>query len=429
MHSRKKTPGTKNIGFVSTRLAGTDGVSLETAKWTEVLEEMGYSCFYFAGELDRPEKQSMLCPKAHFTHPEISAINEFVFRHMTRPEEITHQIEGIKQELKGDLKGFINNFQLDVIIVENAFAIPINIPLGVALTEVVSELGIPTVAHNHDFYWERKRFSVNCVWDYLNKAFPPRHPFIRQVVINSEARRQLAMRRGSASIVIPNVMDYGDPPDSPDEYASDVRDVFGVDKDEYLILQPTRVVQRKGIEHAIELVRRLRTKGVKAKLVISHASGDEGGDYERRLREYSRIMEVNTLFVSEQIGEERGMTPDGRKTYRLFDIYPHADLVTYPSTYEGFGNAFLEAIYFKKPVLVNNYAIYFHDIRPKGFKVIEIDEFVREETIDDVLDVLQNPSREREMVDHNYRIAKRFYSYSNLRRKLRFVLSDFFGEE
>jgi hypothetical protein len=52
--------GTKNIGFISTRLAGTDGVSLETAKWAEILEEMGYACFYFPGELDRLEKQSML---------------------------------------------------------------------------------------------------------------------------------------------------------------------------------------------------------------------------------------------------------------------------------------------------------------------------------------------------------------------------------
>ncbi len=422
-------PGTKNIGFISTRLAGTDGVSLETAKWTEVLEEMGYSCFYFAGELDRPENQSMLCPKAHFMHPDISAINEVVFGHITRPEEITHQIEHIKQELKDDIKGFINAFQIDLIIVENAFAIPINIPLGAALTEVVSELGIPTVAHNHDFYWERKRFSVNCVWDYLNKAFPPRHPFIRHVVINSEARKQLAMRRSAAAIVVPNVMDYADPPDPLDDYASDIRDAFGIADDEYLILQPTRVIQRKGIEHAIELVRRLGRKGVKARLVISHASGDEGVDYERRVREYSELMGIDTLFVSDLINDQRGTSKDGRKVYTLFDVYPHADLVTYPSTYEGFGNAFLEAIYFRKPLLVNTYSIYFHDIKPKGFDVVEIDEFVKEETVNNVIDILANKSRAKAMVDHNYLLAKKFYSYANLKRKLRFLLTDFFGEE
>lgn len=119
---------------------------------------------------------------------------------------------------------------------------------------------------------------------------------------------------------------------------------------------------------------RLGQKGVKARLAVSRASGDEGGDYELRLREYSKLMRVNTRFVSNVIKDERGRTKHGRKIYKLFDVYFHADLVTYPSWYEGFGNAFLEAVYLKKPILVNNYSKYLHDIRPKGFKVIEIDE-------------------------------------------------------
>ena len=429
MHKRKRITEIKNIGFVSTRIAGTDGVSLEIGKWEEVLEGMGYTCFYFAGELDRPEERCMLCPKAHFTHPEIASINEFVFKHITRPEEITDRIEKIKQEITYDLRRFLRTFDINLIIVENAFAIPLNIPLGLALTEIVAETGIPTIAHNHDLYWERKRFSVNCVSDYLNKAFPPRHPFIRQVVINSEARNQVAFRRGAAAIIIPNVMDFGRPPPPPDEYASDVRESLGVAEDEYFMLQPTRVVQRKGIEHAIELVRRMGRKGVKARLVISHASGDEGDDYERRVREYSKLMRVNTLFVSNTISDKRGRTRDGRKIYTLFDVYPHADLITYPSLYEGFGNAFLEAVYFRKPILVNTYSIYLHDIKPKGFKVIEMDDYIKENTIRDVVDILQDKSTVKEMVEHNYNLAKRFYSYANLRRKLSFILADFFGEE
>ena len=50
--------GPKNIGFVSTRFAGTDGVSLEAAKWAEVLDEAGHRCFWFAGELDKPAEIS-----------------------------------------------------------------------------------------------------------------------------------------------------------------------------------------------------------------------------------------------------------------------------------------------------------------------------------------------------------------------------------
>lgn len=166
---------------------------------------------------------------------------------------------------------------------------------------------------------------------------------------------------------------------------------------------------------------------MKAKLVISHASGDKGHDYEHRVIEYSKLMNVNTHFVSDIINEQKGYTKTGKKIYTLNDIYPHADLVTYPSGYEGFGNAFLEAIYFRKPVVVNNYSIYSEDIKPKGFMVIEIDGYVTEKAIDMTRSVLKDPYLRKNMVDQNYEIAKFYYSYSVLDQKLRNLMSDCMG--
>ena len=194
-----------------------------------------------------------------------------------------------------------------------------------------------------------------------------------------------------------------------------------------MILQPTRVVRRKGIEHSIELVRRLKQARIKAKLIISHASGDEGYEYEKRLREYSSLMRVDTLFISDIIKPYRGKTHDGRKIYTPEDVYAHADLVTYPSTVEGFGNAFLEAVYFRKLIVVNNYSVYATDIKPKGFKVIELDDYVDSRAVRLTERILQNPAVAKEMVDHNYELGGKYYSYSFLRRKLNALLSDYFG--
>jgi glycosyltransferase involved in cell wall biosynthesis len=219
-------------------------------------------------------------------------------------------------------------------------------------------------------------------------------------------------------------MEYEKPPAEPDDFAADVRQALKLEPDEYLILQPTRVVQRKGIEHAIELVSRL---GLKARLVISHTSGDDGFAYEQRVRRYAELMGVQALFASEIFDENRGKTADGRKKYSLWDAYPHADLVTYPSKVEGFGNAFLEAIYFRKPIVVNNYAIYATDIRPKGFKVIEFDDFITDETVEATRKVLLNPQLAEEMCEHNYQLALKHFSYQILRNKLRELLNDAFG--
>lgn len=413
-----------NVGFVSTRFAGTDGVSLETEKWAKVFNKEGLSDFYFAGELDREPAHCYLVDEAHFQHPDIRSIQHNCFgRNDHRMRDVTRQIYRIKTHLKDHLYNFIAKFDLDMLVAENCLTIPMNLPLGIALTEVISETGIKTIAHHHDFFWERQQFLVNSVWEYLNMAFPPHVPSIHHVVINTSGANQLSLRTGISSTIIPNVMEFETPPPPVDDYAADVPQALGLKNYELLILQPTRVVKRKGIEHAIEFVRRL---GARAKLVISHASGDEGHSYEKRVWEYSQMMGVDTLFVSKIINDKRGTTEDGRKVYTLYDIYPHADLVTYPSNFEGFGNAFLEAIYFRKPIMVNNYSIYSTDIRPKGFSVIEIDGYVTKTAVQLAKKVLRDEQYRNEVVDLNYALGIQYFSYRVLRHKLKALLDDCF---
>jgi len=440
----------RHIGFISTRFAGTDGVSLETAKWAEVLERLGHQCFYFSGLSDRPAECSRVVPEAFYRHPSIDAINQIAFAgdwlvaskargehpelaslykdffsiHI-RPAYISRQVQELKDYLKEQLYHFARDFELEILIIENALSIPVNLPLGLALTEFIAETGYPTIAHNHDFAWERQRFMVNCVGDYLAAAFPANLPSIRHVVINSAAAAQLASRTGLTSTIIPNVMDFDNPPAPLDEYALSARASLGIAPDELMFLQPTRIIQRKGIEHAIELTRRV---GLKARLIISHAAGDEGTDYEQRVREFARLLDVNVNFESDLVQDERGLTPDGRKIYTLADIYPQADLVTYPSSIEGFGNAFIEAVYYNRPLVVNNYSIYEVDIKPKGFEVIEFNGFIDEDTLDRVRRWLGSPDEVQEVTRQNYALGRRYYSFTVLERHLQLLLADCLGE-
>jgi glycosyltransferase involved in cell wall biosynthesis len=411
----------KHWGIISTRLAGTDGVSLEAAKWASVFEEEGFTCFYFAGELDRPQERSYLAPEAHFTHPKVQEIQRESFGVTRRDRSLSQKIHELSHILKDHLYAFIEKFDIGLLLVENALTIPMNIPLGIALTELIAETNILTVAHHHDFYWERDRFLISAVTDYLNMAFPPNLPSIFHVVINSHADEQLSLRTGISARIAPNIMDFENPPPPPDDYTRNVRQDLGIEDDELFILQPTRVVQRKGIEHAIELVCRL---GMKAKLVISHDAGDEGFEYQKRLEEYAKLMKVDLVFASDIVDENRGQKEDGRKIYTLDDIYPYADLVTYPSTFEGFGNAFLEAVYFRKPIVVNTYSIYTKDIKPKGFSVIEIDGFVTGATVEKTKQVLTDPEFSKKMVGLNYELGEEYFSYKKLRRGLKRFIED-----
>lgn len=415
-----KTGPIRNVGFISTRISGTDGVSLEIEKWADILTRNRFNCFYFAGEIDRDADISLHLDIAHFEHPEIEKLNDDLLGKTRRSRETSGTIQKLKEKIKSALYHFYHKFDLDLIIPENSLTIPMNIPLGLAITEFIAETGIPTIAHHHDFYWERDRFLINSCQDYLDKAFPADLTSIRHVVINSLASKQLSHRLGISNTIIPNVFDFAEEPEEFEEYNCELRNQIHLGRDDLFILQPTRVVSRKWIERSIEIVHNLNLQD--PALIISHATGDEGDEYYQRIMEYAQKMGVKIIAIDHLIGSSK---IKNHKKFTIADAYKCADLVTYPSGYEGFGNAFLETIYYHKPIVVNRYSIYIADIEPKGFDVITIDGVVTAQTVDKIWQVLKDKDFRRKMVKRNYDLAKKFFSYEILEKKLLYIISTF----
>lgn len=403
------------VGFVATRVAGTDGVSLEIAKWAAVLERNGYACAYFAGESDRPPAASHTVPVAHFEHPDVVALTSALFGETVRERAVSRRVDALKDRLKDELATFVERHAVDVLVCENVLTIPMHVPLGLAVTEFLMETGIPTVAHHHDFVWERDRFRINACGDYLGTAFPPDLSRVRHVVINSDAAEQLSHRRGLSSHLIPNVYDFEQPEPAEDGSAA-LRAAAGLGPGEPFILQPTRIVPRKWIERAVEIVRDLDLPN--PTLVLSHPSGDEGRGYAERLHAYAASLGVRLCTVADLIGTGG----DGRP-FTLADAYRAADLVTYTSGYEGFGNGFVETVYHRRPIVVNRYSVYIADIEPRGFDVVAVDGFASPEAIAAIRRLLEDPERAREMTERNFALGRRHYSFEVLEERLLHLLS------
>jgi glycosyltransferase involved in cell wall biosynthesis len=412
-----------HIGFISTRLNGTDGVSLEVEKWAWVLRRrMGHDLSFCAGELGGYASGGTLIPKLHFEHQSIVRLSQRAFGVQSERdgERLRDAIYATADEIRAPLRHFIRSNRLDLIIVQNALTIPMNLPLGVCLTGLIAELGINTVAHHHDFFWERQLYQTNSILDLLDTTFPAKLPSIQHVTINTIAQHRLKARRGIDSVVIPNVHDFATPAPGLDTYNRDFRQALGLTPEDLFILQPTRVIQRKGIELALELVNRLDLPN--ARIFITHRAHDEGLEYWHWLKREAAVMKVDLRLIDHMIGSERSKI-DGHKIYSLWDAYPHADLVTYPSTYEGFGNALLEAIYFKRPVVVNRYPVYNADIRPLGFEFIELDGFVDDAAVERTRELLKAPEQAKAIAEKNYAIAQEHFSLDVLERKLRELIA------
>ena len=111
-----------------------------------------------------------------------------------------------------------------------------------------------------------------------------------------------------------------------------------------------------------------------------------------------------------------------RKTiYSIEDAYVHARACMYFSDYEGFGNAFVEAVVAKKPIFVNNYKpVYWPDIGSKGFEAVMIENNVlTEKAVSEMKEIISSPKRCREIAEHNFKIGKEHFSYEILDRHRR----------
>ncbi len=407
--------------FFATRLAGTDGVSLEAAKMREALERQGHEVWLCAGELEPDEPRGVRVAEMHFADPVATELGERAFAGEGPDPALEAAIDERARWLAAHLDEAVAAVRPELAVVQNAWAIPMQLPLAVALAKLVERTGLPTLAHHHDYWWERQRFARHRIGDLLARYFPFDSARVVHLSINSPAQAALLERRDIASLLLPNVLDFDQPPPRIDERNAGFRKAIGIEQARPLLLQPTRVVPRKGIELAIDLCSRLAD--LRPALVITHEATDEGPAYLESLRELARARAVRMCHVPELIGPKPSAAGSDGPRYALWDAYAHADLVTYPSRYEGFGNALLEAVWCRKPLLVRRYPVYASDIAPAGFRFVEIDEALDERAAAKVRELLPQASpdaadRLREITEDNARVAAQHFGYPRLARVL-----------
>ena len=190
--------------MVSFRLGGSDGVSVEAAKWADALGLLGWTVRSVAGA----------GPVDHLL-PGLA---------MLAPEPPT------AAEVDTALAG------ADVVVVENLCSLPLN-PAAAAVVAAACA-GRPTVLHHHDLPWQRPQFA--------HLPPPPDDPAWAHVTINELSRTELA-DHGINATTIYNSFD----PDPPPGDRATVRGALGVPEATKLLLQPTRALARKNIGGAI----------------------------------------------------------------------------------------------------------------------------------------------------------------------------------
>lgn len=411
------------IGIVIGRIGGVDGVALETEKWIDVLKRLGHEVFIISGEFEfwkMDQHYHDYFPLLSFFSPAARWEQRKAFyRPDNDPGPILDHIEDISNMITEKLHNWISTNKIEVLLSENASALPSHLAMGVAIKKLVQNTGLPIVTHDHDFHWERgnryisEHAEVNTL---INDTFPLLLPDVRHAVINTFGVETFKDKFNLEATMVPNVMDFDRAYGIPNKDNRYFLKNLGVEEDEIALLQVTRIVRRKGIETAVSLIEKLNDKKVKL-IITGNNNDDQNREYHNEI-----VDQIHDLNLAKQVIFASHMVRDHKD---LSDVYAHGRACTYFSTYEGFGNAFVEAVLAKKPIFVNNYKpVYMPDIGSKGFETVMLeDNHLSNDKVKKMTDIIYDEEYCRYIVEHNYNLGKKYFSFDVLEEKLNDLFS------
>lgn len=353
---------TRQAVLLSYRLGGTDGVSVEATKWEWALADLGFTVRRVAGELcGVPRRDDVTLPGYAITVPAGGRANT----------------AGLTAALDG----------ADVVVAENICSLPLNPDAATAARDALAAYGGRVVFHHHDLPWQRAELAGV-------PGLPPALPGALHVVVNDRSRQELAAR-GIAARTIRNTFDF----DAPSGDRTSTRVAFGFDDGDVVVLQPTRAIPRKNVPGGLRFGEAL-ARLVHDRRVAYWLTGPAEDDYGPTL---ARALDATTLPVV--LG----------RAARTADAYAAADVVAFPSTWEGFGNPVIESVAARRPLAANRYPV-LDELVAGGLRVF---------TIGDPAEIaawLASP--DPALLEANRKLARRDFSLADLPSRLDAAFTD-----
>jgi glycosyltransferase involved in cell wall biosynthesis len=436
MHSG--TFSNKRFLIVHFRVGRTDGVSLEIDSWKNILEENGAEVALCGGPfsigadyvIENLEQQ---------LNPQVRKIDEDSFgglKNLGSEKDLKGAITEEQKKLSRDFEKVIEDFHPSNIIISNVFSVGEGIHAAGAIAEVLDKYEIPTALVGHDFYWENVRYkkpSFSFIESMLKNYFPLKRDYVCNYCINRIAQKELKDKKNIHADVLYDTFNYRQRNWKKKKRITDYLRKKGIKKNSLFVLQATRIVRRKNIEIAMDFVKELEERkeeldGIlydgrkfdsgkdEIVLVLSGYAEKRDEKYLASLLKYGKDLGVNVVYLGDDLHDK----------YGLFDIYPYADLITYPSEYEGFGNQLLEAVFAKRPVVLFEYPVYKMDIKDKKFNFLSLGDqkdvdgengFAKismekmDMVVTDAVDLLKDSGKYCSICDQNFNIASNHFSF------------------
>jgi len=281
---------------VSFRLGGSDGVAVEARKWSWALGVLGFQVRRVAGAIeDDGRSDDIVLPALA-----IDATGDG------------------RAESQIDEAAVGAALDADLVVVDNLCSLPLNVDAARVVARVAARHRGRVLFRHHDLPWQRRHLA------HVGADLPPRVNGAMHVTINLRSRRELQARGFADATTVHNYFDLDPPPGE----RTVTRTALGFTDDDFVMLQPSRAIERKNVPGAIRLAAYL-ARAIPDRSMQLWISGPAEDGYAQTL---ARLIDRSDVPV--KVG----------RVASAADAYAACDLVVFPSTWEGFGNPVVESI-------------------------------------------------------------------------------------
>jgi mannosylglucosylglycerate synthase len=316
------------------------GVESVIRQHAQLMTRHGHEVGILCGEggVFDPQIQTLVFRELNSKEPLVRAGQEEVYN--GRPGQSYFRILELLQKQLGPLLRKFDHF-----VIHNMFTMPFNLAGTQALSALAGQ-GRKMIAWTHDLAASNPDYKIPPyrAFDLIRE----RQPGVKYVTV-SEARAAefKNLMKSEVDAIVPNGLDFAGACTLTPEVANLVRKDLATS---IFLFYPTRILARKNIAFALQIVGALRDLGLPVRLLVSGAPDSHNrssAEHFAGLKRLAADLQIQALisWVNELFYvDER----------QLHSLYMVADAMLFPSRQEGFGLPLLEAAAHRLPVFCSN---------------------------------------------------------------------------
>lgn len=446
--------------MVHCRFGDSEGVSIVMAQIEEVLNKSleipKENIFYLIGK-SKIKNNQITEEELIFDQDPTNRLMQNFYQ-TGYSDELKKEIEDKVERAKNSIRNWVDKNKLDFLIVHNS-SHPVNFISSLALNKYYEEAerkGEKTPKYIlwwHDSHLERESFldPAKDVKEYIIKGVPGH--FIDYILFISSLQFGIAknffkeldkispgfynrMKRNHCTVFNTSDVFINKFSDLNSEKVKKLRNKFIEDfeissllekndlqlSDLLFVLQPTRMVQRKRIDFALEycyeLLKNLKEKKINKAMyfLISGHSADHTKEKLKTLnKELQKKYKTKDFFLvfAEDVNTDLNFLEYPRIFANLKGI------ATYFSDVEGFGNNLLEVLSSGLVPIVYTYPVFKKDIERFNFKLIKFNRFeLDKKRIKKSVELVQNEKKREKWANRNLELMKKYFSHGTMAPKL-----------